>query len=81
MGFRSLAIQKRSSEVWKMLAAVKNEWAKYGEALTKVQKKLHEASDSIEQTQTRVRVIGRKLKNVQELSGHEATIMLNSEDD
>lgn len=81
MGFRSLAIQQRSSEVWKMLAAVKNEWAKYGEALTKVQKKLHEASDSIEQTQTRVRVIGRKLKNVQELSGHEATIMLNSEDD
>jgi len=45
MGFRTLAIQKRSSEVWSLLAAVKTEWTKYGEVLNKVQKKLSEASD------------------------------------
>ena len=49
MGFRTLAIQKRSSEVWNLLSAVKTEWTKYGDVLTKVQKKIHEASDTIEQ--------------------------------
>ena len=48
MGFRTLAIQKRSSEVWNLLAAVKTEWAKYGEVLAKVQKKLQEASNTID---------------------------------
>jgi DNA recombination protein RmuC len=72
MGFRTLAIQKRSSEVWNLLAAVKTEWTKYGEVLDKVQKKLHEASDSIEKAQTRTRAIGRKLRNVQELPAGEA---------
>ena len=64
MGFRTLAIQKRSGEVWNLLSAVKTEWAKYGEVLAKVQKKIHEASDTIEQAKTRTRVIGRKLKEV-----------------
>ncbi|MEI7671901.1 MAG: DNA recombination protein RmuC, partial [Deltaproteobacteria bacterium] len=67
MGFRTLAIQQRSSEVWNLLSAVKTEWMKYGDVLTKVQKKIHEASDTIEQAQTRTRAIGRKLKDVQEL--------------
>jgi len=67
MGFRTLAIQKRSSEVWNLLSAVKTEWTKYGDVLAKVQKKIHEASDTIEQAQTRTRAIGRKLKDVQEL--------------
>ena len=69
MGFRTLAIQKRSSEVWQLLAAVKTEWSKYGEVLDKVQKKLHEASATIEKAQERTRVIGRKLKDVEELPG------------
>jgi DNA recombination protein RmuC len=72
MGFRTLAIQKRSSEVWNLLSAVKTEWTKYGDVLDKVQKKIHEASDTIEQAQTRTRVIGRKLKDVQELPAAEA---------
>ncbi|MEK6654946.1 MAG: DNA recombination protein RmuC [Thermodesulfobacteriota bacterium] len=72
MGFRTLAIQKRSSEVWNLLSAVKTEWTKYGDVLTKVQKKIHEASDTIEQAQTRTRAIGRKLKDVQELPAAEA---------
>ena len=72
MGFRTLAIQKRSSEVWNLLSAVKTEWTKYGDVLDKLQKKIHEASDTIEQAQTRTRAIGRKLKDVQELPAAEA---------
>jgi DNA recombination protein RmuC len=71
MGFRTLAIQKRSGEVWNLLSAVKTEWTKYGDVLTKVQKKIHEASETIEQAQTRTRAIGRKLKDVQELPAAE----------
>jgi DNA recombination protein RmuC len=76
LGFKTLAIQKRSSEVWNLLAAVKTDWTKYGEILDKVQKKLHEASDTIEKAQARTRVIGRKLKNVQELPAGEAHTVL-----
>jgi len=72
MGFRTLAIQKRSSEVWTLLSAVKTEWTKYGDILTRVQKKIHEASETIEQAQARTRAIGRKLKDVQELPAAEA---------
>jgi DNA recombination protein RmuC len=81
MGFRTLAIQKRSSEVWNLLSAVKTEWTKYGDVLTKVQKKIHEASDTIEQAQTRTRAIGRKLKDVQELPSASAETVLMMEED
>ncbi|MDT8440704.1 MAG: DNA recombination protein RmuC [Desulfuromonadales bacterium] len=67
MGFRTLAIEKRSSEVWNLLGAVKTEWAKYGDVLAKVQKKLQEASNTIDSAQQRSRAVGRKLKTVQEL--------------
>jgi len=80
MGFRTLAIERRSSEVWKLLAAVKTEWTKYGDILNKVQRKLHEASDTIEDAQTRTRAIGRKLKNVQMLPSDEAKAVLNTDD-
>jgi DNA recombination protein RmuC len=73
MGFRTLAIQKRSSEVWNLLAAVKTEWTKYGDVLDAVQKKLHQASDTIEKAKARSRAVGRKLKDVQELPVGEAT--------
>ena len=76
MGFRTLAIQKRSSEVWNLLAAVKTEWTKYGDVLDAVQKKLHQASDTIEKAKVRSRVVGRKLKDVQELPVGEATALL-----
>ena len=79
MGFRTLAIEKRSSEVWNLLSAVKTEWTKYGDVLDKVQKKIHEASDTIEQAQTRTRVIGRKLKDVQELPAAETKAVLMTE--
>ncbi|HSB78013.1 MAG TPA: DNA recombination protein RmuC [Candidatus Methylomirabilis sp.] len=82
MGFRTLAIQKRSSEVWNLLAAVKAEWSKYGEILDKVHKKLHEASDTIEKAQTRTRAIGRKLRDVEELPAADAgaALMLEGPD-
>ena len=76
MGFRTLAIQERSSEVWNLLAAVKTEWARYGEILDKVQRKLHEASSTIEKAQTRTRAIGRKLRDVEELPVQAAVALL-----
>ncbi|HJU12795.1 MAG TPA: DNA recombination protein RmuC [Candidatus Binataceae bacterium] len=72
MGFRTLAIQKRSSEVWNLLAAVKTEWGKYGDVLDKVQKKLHDATNTVEDAARRTRAIGRKLRGVEELPAHEA---------
>jgi len=76
MGFRTLAIQKRSSEVWNLLSAVKTEWTRYGDVLDAVQKKLHQASDTIEKAKVRSRAVGRKLKDVQELPAGEATALL-----
>ena len=67
MGFRTLAIQKRSSEVWNLLAAVKTEFGSFGDILDKTQKKLQEASNVIDKAGARSRAIERKLKDVQEL--------------
>ncbi len=80
MGFRTLAIEKRSSEVWTLLAAVKTEFGKFGEILEKTQKKLQEASNTIEGAATRSRQIERKLKDVQELPPREASSILTSGD-
>jgi DNA recombination protein RmuC len=77
MGFRTLAIQKRSSEVWNLLAAVKTEWSKYGDILENVQKKLITASNTLEQVSVRSRAVGRKLKDVQELPVAEAATLLS----
>jgi DNA recombination protein RmuC len=76
MGFRTLAIQKRSSEVWNLLAAVKTEWTKYGDVLDLVQKKLTQASDTLEKAKVRSRAVGRKLKDVQELPSGDAAALL-----
>lgn len=72
MGFRTLAIQKRSSEVWTLLGAIKTEFGKYGDVLGKVQKKLEEASKTIDTAAVRTRAIERKLRGVQELPAPEA---------
>ncbi len=65
MGFRTLAIEKRSSEVWRTLSAVKTEFGKFGDVLDGVQKKLAEASNKIEQTGVRTRAIQRQLREVE----------------
>src|SRR6476660_5304178 len=66
MGFRTLAIQKRSSEVWNLLAAVKTEFGKFGAVLEGVKKKLQEASNKIEEVDVRSRVITKQLRAVEE---------------
>ena len=76
MGFRTLAIQERSSEVWRTLGAVKTEFGKFGEVLDGVQKKLQEASNKIEQTGVRTRAIQRQLREVESLPGEEAKKLL-----
>jgi len=67
MGFRTLAIQKRSSEVWNLLAGVKTEFAKFGEALSKVKDKLDQAAGDMEKVAVRSRAITKKLRDVEEL--------------
>lgn len=67
MGFRTLAIEKRSSEVWEILGAVKTEFGKFGDVLEKTKKKLVEATNTIDSAGARTRAIERKLGKVQEL--------------
>lgn len=76
MGFRTLAIQKRSSEVWILLDSIKNEWSKYGEALDKVRKKIDDASTSLDFVTTRSKVISNKLKKVESISDSDKTALL-----
>lgn len=67
MGFRTLAIEKRSSEVWKTLGAVKTEFSKFGDVLDSVKSKLDQASTQIEKTGVRTRAIERRLREVESL--------------
>ncbi len=79
MGFRTLAIQKRSSEVWQLLGAVKSEFGKFGDVLDGVRKKLEQASNTMESAARRSRSIERKLRGVQELPSGEAQLLLEEE--
>jgi len=79
MGFRTLAIQKRSSEVWEILSAVKSEFGKFGDVLGKVKKKLQEASNTVESVETRTRAMGRTLRNVEALPVAPAAELLGLE--
>lgn len=76
MGFRTLAIQKRSSEIEMVLRAVKTEWSKYGAVLEKIHKKLQETSNAFDDAHQRNRAVGRKLRAVAELDGDEAHALL-----
>ncbi|WP_334166975.1 DNA recombination protein RmuC [Phocaeicola paurosaccharolyticus] len=77
MGFRTLAIQKRTSEVWKVLGAVKTEFGKFGGMLEKVQKNLQNAGDQLdEMIGKRTKAIERKLRQVEEMPEVESNIML-----
>ena len=77
VGFRTLAIEKRSSEVWNLLGAVKTEFGKFGVILEKTQKKLQEASNTIETAARKSRNIERKLRKVQQLPSPEADKLLS----
>ena len=80
MGFRTLALEKRSAEVWEVLGAVKTEFGKFGDVLSKTKKKLQEASSVIEQAEQRTRVIGRRLKSVESMTEEKTQILLPMED-
>jgi DNA recombination protein RmuC len=79
MGFRTLAIEKRSAEVWSLLGAVRTEFSKFGQILEKTSKKLQEAGNHIDAAAVRTRSIEKKLKGVQEMPGAEAAALLESE--
>ena len=76
MGFRTLALEKRSAEVWEVLGAVKTEFTKFGDVLAKTKKKLEEATHTIDAAQTRTKVMTRKLKSVEALPEHAAQALL-----
>lgn len=81
MGFRTLAIQKRTSEVWSVLGAVKTEFGKFGGMLEKVQKNLQSAGDQLEEVMgKRTRAIERKLRQVEALPSEESKKMLSLND-
>lgn len=90
MGFRTLAIERRSSEVWEVLGTVKTQFARFGEIVAAVQKKLQEASNKMDLIARQSRTIQRKLKDVQELPAGAAepaslqsidTLLLDADED
>jgi len=76
MGFRTLAIEKRSSEVWQVLGAVKTEFGKFGELLAKTKKQLDTVSSTLGDAESKTRTIERKLRNVEQLSDTQAQALL-----
>lgn len=76
VGFRTLALEQRSVEVWELLGAVKTEFMKFGDALAKTKKKLDEASVAIEFAERRTRVMGRALKSVEAVSEERASLLI-----
>ena len=79
MGFRTLAIQQRSSEVWQVLRAVKTEFGKFGDTLANVKKSLDTASSRIGQTESRTRMMLRSLKNVEAMPEEQAKALFAPE--
>ncbi len=80
MGFRTLAIEQRSSEVWQVLGAVKTEITKFGDAFEKVRRKLGEATKQLDQMDTRKRVLIRTLRDVDSVPGPQAQQLLGVAD-
>jgi DNA recombination protein RmuC len=80
MGFRTLAIEQRSAEVWALLGAVKTEFGKFGEALAHTRKKLDEASNSIGKAETRTRQLSRRLKEVEAMPVAESELLIGTAD-
>jgi DNA recombination protein RmuC len=81
MGFRTLALEKRSAEVWEVLGAVKTEFGKFGDVLAKTKKKLEEATNTIDQAEVRTRAMARQLKTVEALPETRVSALLPAADD
>ena len=80
MGFRTLALEKRSAEVWQVLGAVKTEFDRFGGVLAKTKKKLEEASSTIDAAEVRTRAMARQLRDVEALPAERATGLLGLAD-
>jgi DNA recombination protein RmuC len=80
MGFRTLAIEKRSSEVWQLLGAVKTEFGKFGDMLAKTKKQLETAANTIGAAQSKSRTIERKLKGIESLGDAASTALLGTDE-
>ncbi|MBE7410517.1 MAG: DNA recombination protein RmuC [Leptospiraceae bacterium] len=80
MGFRTLTIEKRSSEVWELLSAVKTEFGKFGQVLEKISDKIKQAGNELDNAGKRSRVISKKLKEVSEIESSQAEKILGTED-
>jgi len=76
LGFQSLVVEQRAAEVWRVLAAVKTEFGKFGGVLDKVQRQLRTVSTTIEETGTRTRVMERKLRSVEQMDPVESATIL-----
>lgn len=76
MGFRTIAIDRRAAEVWKVLGAAKAQYEKFGVALDKIQRKIEEAGNTLEDARSRNRIIQKNLRSVEELSPVEANALL-----
>ena len=79
MGFRTLAIERRSSEVWQVLGAVKTEFTKFGDVLAKTKAQLETVTRSIDRAEVRTRAMARQLKSVEALPGEQAIELLGVE--
>lgn len=75
MGFRTLAMEKRASEVWQVLGAVKTEFGKFGDVLAKTKQKLESAAGEIK-AETRTRAMSRALSGVEQIEGDAAAQLL-----
>jgi len=76
MGFRTLALEKRSAEVWQVLGAVKTEFEKFGGVLARTKKKLDEASNTIVEAEVRTRAMARQLRGVESMPSERAPDLL-----
>ena len=76
MGFRTLALEKRSSEVWQVLGAVKTEFGKFGDVLAKVKSQTETVLKTLDSAETRSRAMGRALKNVESLSEPQVQVLI-----
>lgn len=81
MGFRSLAIEKRTSEIWDLLGAVRTEFGKFGDVIQKTKEKIDAASREMESVGTRTRAIERKLRNVEEMPETQAAKLLTDREE
>jgi len=81
MGFRTLALEKRSSEVWQVLGAVKTEFGKFGDVLASVKRQTQTVLNTLDQAQTRTRQMNKALKNVEALPDEQVRGLLPGDED